>query len=104
MHDLAGESEECFHGLDGPEVLIDFDDRLEDCSFAIPASPDVRCGDAGDCEPVGAWADAIGDEKARVHSVEMVGLRDAVKPKAPPIAGTFGTAFGEGDFLLPQCT
>lgn len=30
-------------------------------------------------------------------------LRDAVKPKAPPIASTFSPAFGEGDFLLPQC-
>ena len=34
----------------------------------------------------------------------MFELRDAVKPKAPPIAGTFGPSFGEGDFLLPQGT
>lgn len=31
-------------------------------------------------------------------------LRDAVKPKAPPVASTGGTAFGKRDFLLPQFT
>lgn len=104
MHDLAGESEECFHGLDGPEVLIDFDDRLEDCSFAVPAAPNVRCGNARNREPVGARADAVGDEKARIHSMGRFGLRDAVQPKVPPVAGTFSPAFREGDFLLPQFT
>ena len=61
VHDLAGEGEECFHGLDGLEVLIDFDDRFEDCSSTIPASPNVRCGDARNRKPVGAQADGVGD-------------------------------------------
>lgn len=68
MGALACSSQAC--KLNREIVLIDFDDRLDGCSFTVPASPNVRGGDARDCEPVGARADAVGDEKARIHSVD----------------------------------